>query len=160
MTEDNRKFWDAIENIQKAFKDIEKEYADMAEWCEPEMKLAVTKWAMKHIVDHAREGGSYRYLIYDRMGFGPEAYAPLCSDGMTISNEFDLDVVPDARKALAENDHDKLKKILSCCDEPGCYEQISAGFPVEGGYRQTCGEHYRMYSLKHQERKNGTESNT
>jgi len=158
MTDENRKFWDAVKNIQQAFKDIDKEYADMVEWCEPDMKLAVTKWAMKHIVEHAKEGGSYRYLIYDRMGFGPEAYAPLCADGLTISNEFDLDVIPDARKALAEGDHDKLKKILSCCDEPGCYEKISAGFPVEGGYRQTCGEHYRMYSLKHQERKNGTES--
>ena len=156
MTEEKKDFWDAIENIRQAFKDIDDDYAKMADECDPEMKLAVTKWAMKHIVDHAREGGSYRYLIYDRMGFGPEAYAPLCSDGMTISNEFDLDVVPDARKALAEGDHEKLKKILSCCDEPGCYEQISAGFPVEGGYRSTCSEHYRMYSLKHQERKDGS----
>ena len=160
MTEEKKDFWDAIENIRQAFKDIDDDYAKMADECDPEMKLAVTKWAMKHIVDHAREGGSYRYLIYDRMGFGPEAYAPLCSDGLTISNEFDLDVVPAARKALAENDHEKLKKILTCCDEPGCYEQISSGFPVEGGYRQTCGEHYRMYSLKHQERKNGTQSET
>jgi hypothetical protein len=118
----------------------------MADECDPELKLAVTKWVMKHIVEHAREGGSYRYLIYDRLGFGPEAYAPLCSDGLTISNEFDLDVVPDARKALAENDHDKLKKILSCCDEPGCYKQISSGWPSENGYRQTCGDHYRLYN--------------
>ena len=154
MTDENRKFWDAVENIQQAFKDIDKEYADMAEWCDPEMKLAVTKWAMKHIVDHAREGGSYRYLIYDRMGFGAEAYAPLCSDGLTISNDFDLNTVPEAREALAEGDLEKLKKILSCCDEPGCYKQISAGFPAEGGYRHTCGEHYRLYSLKYQERKN------
>ena len=132
-------------------KDI---YDDMVEWCDHDMKLAVTKWVMKHIVDHAKEGGSYRYLIYDRLGFGPEAYAPLCSDGMTIRNEFDLVVVPDARKALAEGDHDKLKKILSCCDEPGCYEEISSGYPAEGGYRQSCGEHYRMYSLKYQEQKN------
>ena len=154
MTEDNRKFWDAVENIQKAFKDIDKEYADMVEWCDHDMKLAVTKWVMKHIVEHAKEGGSYRYLIYDRLGFGPEAYAPLCSDGMTISNEFDLDVVPDARKALAEGDHEKLKKILSCCDEPGCYEQITSGYPAESGYRQSCSKHYQMYSLKYQELKN------
>ena len=160
MSDDNRKFWDAIENIQQAFKDIDAEYAKMADECDPELKLAVTKWAMKHIVDHAREGGSYRYLIYERLGFGPEAYAPLCSDGLTISNEFDLDVVPDARKALAENNHEKLKKILRCCDEPGCYEQVSAGWPSDNGYRQTCGEHYRMYSPKHQERKNGTQSET
>ena len=159
MTEEKKDFWDAIENIRQAFKDIDDDYAKMADECDPEMKLAVTKWAMKHIVDHAREGGSYRYLIYDRMGFGPEAYAPLCADGLTISNEFDLDVVPDARKALAEGDHEKLKKILSCCDEPGCYEQITSGYPAESGYRQSCSKHYQMYSLKYQELKNGNESN-
>ena len=41
-------------------------------------------------MNHAKEGGSYRYLIYDRLGFGMEAYVPLCEDGMTISNEFDI----------------------------------------------------------------------
>ena len=159
MTDDNRKFWDAIENIRQAFKDIDAEYAKMADECDYTLKLAVTQWVMKHIVEHAKEGGSYRYLIYDRLGFDMDAYAPLCRDGMTISNEFDLDVVPDARKALAEGDHEKLKKILSCCDEPGCYEQITSGYPAEGGYRQSCSKHYQMYSLKHQERKNGNESN-
>lgn len=43
------------------------------------------------IVDHAVEGGSFRCLIYDRLGFGPDAYVPLYSaGGMTISNELDL----------------------------------------------------------------------
>jgi hypothetical protein len=158
MSEDMKDFWESIERIQKAFKEIDAEHAKMADECDPELKLAVTKWVMKHIVEHAREGGSYRYLIYDRLGFGPEAYAPLCSDGMTISNEFDLNTVPDAREALAAGDHEKLKEVLSCCDEPGCYNQISAGFPTDNGYRRTCGEHYRMYSEKHQERKNGNAS--
>ena len=54
-------------------------------------KVAVVQWAMKHIVNHANEGGSYRYLIYSRLGFSPIAYAPLCDDGMTISNEFDFE---------------------------------------------------------------------
>ena len=153
MTEDKKDFLEAVENIRQAFKDIDAEYADMVEWCDHDMKLAVTKWVMKHIVEHAREGGSYRYLIYDRLGFGPEAYAPLCSDGMTISNEFDLDTVPQARAALAAGDHDELKKILSCCDEPGCYNEISSGFPTDDGYRRTCGDHYRMYN---KEDNNGT----
>lgn len=156
MNEDN--LGDAFEGLRQAFADHDAELAKMADECDPELKLAVTKWVMKHIVAHAREGGSYRYLIYDRLGFGPEAYAPLCSDGLTISNDFDLNTVPDARAALAAGNHDELKKILSCCDEPGCYNEISAGFPTKDGYRSTCGEHYRMYSEKHQERKNGTES--
>ena len=158
MSED--KLGDALEGFQQAFKDMDAEYDKMVEWCDHDMKLAVTRWVMKHIVEHAREGGSYRYLIYERLGFGPEAYAPLCRDGLTISNEFDLNTVPDAREALAAGDHQKLKDILCCCDEPGCYNEISAGLPVEDKYRRTCGTHYRMYSPIHQERKNGYESET
>ena len=40
---------------------------------------------LRHICNHLHEGGTYRYLIYDRMGFGPEAYMTLI-DGMEISN--------------------------------------------------------------------------
>ena len=44
-------------------------------------------WVMRHIRDHLREGGTFRYLIYGRMGFGPEAYIPLYeAGGMDISN--------------------------------------------------------------------------
>ena len=65
---------------------------DLLEECDIPTKLAVTAWVMKNIVDHATGGGSFRYLIYDRLGFGPEAYVPLyLAGGMTISNEFDLD---------------------------------------------------------------------
>jgi hypothetical protein len=42
---------------------------------------------VRHIVDHMREGGSYRVLIYERFGFGPEAYTPIyLAGGMTLSN--------------------------------------------------------------------------
>lgn len=45
------------------------------------------EWVFRHIRDHLREGGSFRYLIYDRMGFGFDAYEPLClAGGMAISN--------------------------------------------------------------------------
>jgi hypothetical protein len=45
----------------------------------------------KHIVDHANDPGSFRVLIYDRLGFNPDAYVPLyIAGGMVISNEFDL----------------------------------------------------------------------
>ncbi len=43
------------------------------------------------IVNHAVEGGLSRYLIYDRLGFRPDAYVPLYSEGgMTISNEVEF----------------------------------------------------------------------
>lgn len=122
-------------------------------------KLAVVQWAMKHIVDHAREGGSYRYLIYDRLGFGPEAYAPLCADGMTISNEFDLNyksMVQDLIKKVVQDTEgdldfvkskvETIKKRLGFCDEPGCVENVSCGWPQKDllgtVYRSTCGKHY------------------
>lgn len=134
--------FDAPDSIQKAFEEANKELDDMVEWCDPTMKLAVTRWVMKHIVEHAKEGGSYRYLIYDRLGFDPEAYAPLCSDGLTISNEFDLNIMEDIRKVVKENQYDKLKELASLCDEPDCYDQISCGWPSEKGYRCTCSNHY------------------
>jgi hypothetical protein len=123
-------------------KDI---YDDMVEWCDHDMKLAVTKWVMKHIVDHAEEGGSYRYLIYDRLGFGPEAYAPLCSDGMTISNEFDLSLKQQVAKYLKNNDIEGAKKALGYCDSAGCFNEASSGYPTKDGYRHSCIEHYKEY---------------
>ena len=64
--------------------------------CPPETRLAVVRWAMKHIVDHAKEGGSYRYLIYDRLGFDMDAYGVLQNAGaLEISNEFDLQKMRD-----------------------------------------------------------------
>ena len=54
-------------------------------------KIEWTAKVFKAIVDHIRFGGTYRYLIYDRLGFGVDAYVPLCNDGLYISNAiFDL----------------------------------------------------------------------
>ena len=97
----------------------------------------------RHIVEHADEGGSYRYLIYDRLGFGPDAYAPLCSSGLTISNEFDLNMKEDIRKAVEQNDMSKIKEILGLCDVEGCSRYITTGWPSDDGYRRTCTKHYR-----------------
>lgn len=49
--------------------------------------LAHTAWVMRHVAEHLREGGSYRHLIYGRMGYGLDAYTLLESaGGMEISN--------------------------------------------------------------------------
>jgi hypothetical protein len=121
------------------FPDLE----ELAKKCDPNTKLAVTAWVFKHIVDHAREGGSYRYLIYERLGFGPEAYVPLCEHGMTISNEFDLDLKDRVVEALKSKDEKKMKEALGLCDEHDCFEYVSCGWPSENGYRTTCGNHYK-----------------
>jgi hypothetical protein len=114
-----------------------------------QLRLEITKWVMKHIVQHAREGGTYRYLIYDRLGFGPEAYGELLDDGMTISNEFDLTLKKTVADCLERNDVEAAKRALGYCDEPGCYNEASCGYPTaDNKYRYSCGDHYRQYEKK------------
>lgn len=46
-------------------------------------------WVFAHLQDHMMEPGSFRHLIYDRLGFSCGAYSPLyLAGGMTISNAF------------------------------------------------------------------------
>jgi hypothetical protein len=71
--------------------DIAARYPKLVADCPYETRLAVAAWVFQHIVAHARERGTFRYLIYDRLGFRNDAYLPLyTAGGMTISNEFDL----------------------------------------------------------------------
>ena len=150
---------EALDQIKEAFDEADKYYDELEEKCDQSTKIAVAKWVFKHLVEHAREGGSFRHLIYGRLGFGTEAYAPLCGDGMTISNEFDLNLKEDIRKIVRENkiENKELKEKLYLCDEPGCFACAGHGWPVkeEGiawksgdGYRFTCGDHYKKYNPK------------
>lgn len=105
-------------------------------------RLAITAWVFKNIVDHARDGGSYRYLIYDRLGFDIDSYLPLYeAGGMEISNEFDLNLKYELTKVVRENDYARLKPLLGLCDVDECYKSASCGWPSDNGYRHTCGEH-------------------
>lgn len=52
-------------------------------------RIAIAAGVLSAVRDHAREGGSFRHLIYERMGFSEAAYVPLLlAGGMDISNEF------------------------------------------------------------------------
>jgi len=113
------------------------EIDDLVAQCDPATRLAVVQWAMRHIVDHAEEGGSYRYLIYERLGFGPEAYSALLSDGLIISNEFDLNKEELLISALKAKDYARLKKLLNLCDVPDCFNQAS----MYRGSQQACSDH-------------------
>lgn len=53
-------------------------------------KLALTLYVMEQIWEHAKDGGSYRSLIYSRLGFSIKAYSYLYPVGMNISNEFEV----------------------------------------------------------------------
>jgi len=121
---------------------------ELVDKCDYDTKLAVTAWVMKHIVEHARDGGSYRYLIYDRLGFDMDAYGALLDDGMTISNEFDLNLKDAVIKAYKNGDEKKLKDALGLCDEPGCFNYVSCGWPSDNGYRSTCSDHSQLMKKK------------
>jgi hypothetical protein len=146
MTDEPKDWFEASQELGKLMDEANATLDEMAEKCPNELKLAVTKWAMEKIVEHAKSGGSYRYLIYNRMGFGPEAYAPLCDAGLTISNEFDMEQMDKIKEIVRENKYDKLKDTLGLCDEPGCYRDAGCGWPSKNGYRMTCGEHYKQYN--------------
>ena len=125
---------------------------DLVENCDYETKLAVTAWVFKNIVEHAKEGGSYRYLIYDRLGFDADAYVPLFeAGGMEISNEFDIERISDIMDIVREHKLDVLKSVLNMCDEPGCFDNASCGFPTETGYRRTCYNHSDFNKQKENE---------
>ena len=49
-----------------------------------EQRLAAAMVIFETLCDHA---GSFRYLIYDRLGFGHDAYIPLYSAGGIRLNE-------------------------------------------------------------------------
>lgn len=114
----------------------------LVENCPYDTKLAVTAWVIRNIVDHAKEGGSYRYLIYERLGFNFDAYVPLYeAGGMDITNNFDLGQIPAIIDIVREHKFTPLKNMLNLCDEPDCFNEVSCGFPTEDGYRRTCSKH-------------------
>jgi len=121
----------------------EKFLAETLEQTSYETKLAITAWVFRNLVAHAKEGGSYRYLIYDRLGFDADAYGILqTAGGLTISNEFDLMRMDDIIKHVVENKIESIKPLVHLCDTPGCFEHITSQWPSKEGPRRTCTEHY------------------
>lgn len=100
-----------------------------------EDRLLVTADVFRHIVDHAVEGGSFRYLIYERLGFDLDAYTPLyLAGGMEISNNFVLAQV---------DDHETLPESLKVL------ESLANAAPMDPHetLRRTDGEPISMPSL-------------
>lgn len=67
-------------------------------------RLAATTVIFETICQHARSEGTFRYLIYDRLGFNTDAYALLYrAGGMNISNNFSLQSsIEDGRAGTSE----------------------------------------------------------
>lgn len=52
-----------------------------------EVRLACACYVLNKVTSLIEGGGSFHYLIYDLLGFGPDAYIPLFkAGGLTISN--------------------------------------------------------------------------
>src|SRR5262245_36447352 len=71
------------EDLEKLFPD----HAKMREEAKAEReKLGVTlegaAWVAKKLSEHMKNPGTYRYLIYERMGFGQEAYCTFLDVGL------------------------------------------------------------------------------
>ena len=124
--------------------EFDPELQKLVDACDPVIKLAVAAWAISKVDDHGVGGGSFRFLIYERMGFGPEAYVPMYeAGGMNITNELDYDLRANIGEIMKNEQIDsiRLKAIARLCDEPGCYDEISCGTPTPDGYRSTCSKH-------------------
>lgn len=117
----------------------------LVENCPYETKLAVTAWVFRNIVDHAQEGGSFRFLIYGRLGFDTDAYVPLYeAGGMEISNEFDMSQKSAILDIVQSKKIEELKEPLNLCEELGCFVEASCGFPTDDGYSRTCYNHSKF----------------
>lgn len=40
-----------------------------------------------------------------------------------------------------------VENFVNVCDEPGCRDESSCGFPTTSGYRRTCSKHSRIAPL-------------
>lgn len=91
--EEKKSFKEVLEEASKTFQEIisetQKENDKIWEEMPYEQRLAAADFIFRQISDHAAEGGSYRYLIYNRLGFGPDAYAVLqCAGALDVSNDY------------------------------------------------------------------------
>lgn len=50
-----------------------------------DIRAETTEQVFKAVCEHMAGGGTYRYLIYNRLGFAPEYYTQLTS-GLAVSN--------------------------------------------------------------------------
>jgi hypothetical protein len=121
------------------------DYDELVAKYDNQTKLDIAAWVLSKIDDHGENPGSFRHLIYGLMGFGVEAYVPLYeAGGMNITNELDYSRASTLLDIIKEQqiENQKLKEFAGICDEPGCFNGASCGWPTsDGGYRRTCYEH-------------------
>lgn len=79
----------ALNKLQGIFKEEHRKWKEKADkaWNDTgeELKLLLTSYIFDRLLEHFNEGGTYRCLIYDRLGFDMSAYMMLMS-GLDLSN--------------------------------------------------------------------------
>lgn len=96
----------AMKQLQESGKHhlalLHEEFPKIVEACPEVVRLAIACQVMKALFDHGREGGSFRHLIYSRLGFSEGAYTPLhLSGGTAIVNHLDLSNYDESEEMLA-----------------------------------------------------------
>jgi len=128
------------------------DYDELVSKYDNETKLDIAAWVISKIDEHGKNPGSFRYLIYDRLGFDFDAYVPLyLAGGMNITNELDYSYRENIAEVVKKQnlDNKELKSALLICDEPECYNYANCGFPIDdGGYRRTCHNHSHFKTNK------------
>lgn len=100
--------------LSARMKHIENNYPKLVEACPYEMRLAIAAWVIEKVVEQARDGGSFRYFIYELLGFNEDAYVPLyTAGGMTITNEFVISEPDEADASI----HDKMLETVNAIDK-------------------------------------------
>lgn len=81
--------------VDKRIRDVQDKFPALVENCPYEVRLAIVAWVFDQLCLHARDPGTFRHLIYERLGFEHDAYLPLqMAGGLEISNNFRLGGVP------------------------------------------------------------------
>jgi len=94
------------------------EIRKVATWLTELMEKPTTEqlvWVFQKLKEHLEEGGSFRDLIYDRLGLDHDDYEPICEAGGKevadaldwIQKMSDLDVEVELEESDIDNDDDE-----------------------------------------------------
>ena len=86
---------DLIDTIEALQQEIEQLRAQVGK-----PTIEQVAWITKCICQNADEQGTFRHLIYDIMGYGGEAYQPLCEAGLLRINNSMTKLTPEQMEAL------------------------------------------------------------
>jgi len=91
--------------------------------------IAQVAYVFATLRQHGRDGGTYRYLIYDLLGFDESAYTPLYfAGGMELSNLFCTRDEFDALQARIAQALEVIDKTLGTTEHWENWEKIATEY--------------------------------